>query len=121
MAKIVWAEFEDVVRFYGPIEFIGRWVGKAVKRNMAVIGFGGLLEQQDGTWLAFLEVPKAYRKPSIYRHVVQGVAKAKADGATVIKALCDESIPGADRLLRHLGFEPTGETVDDKVVWIWQN
>lgn len=121
MAKIAWATEDDVARYYGGIEFRARWIGKSMRRGLLVAGFGALIETSDGEWVAFLEVPETERRPSLYRHVLEAFERAKEQGAKVIKASCDTSIPRAEDLMRRLGFEPTDETVNEKVLWKWQN
>ena len=121
MAKIDWATDEDVARYYGGIEFLGRWVGKSLRRGMAVAGFGALLEEKEGVWFAFLEVPASERKPSIYRHVLEAFNKVKELEPKVIKATCDNSIPRAGELMKRLGFEPSDEKINGREVWIWRN
>lgn len=121
MAKIREADDLDFARFYGPMEIKSRWVGRAMWRGLAVVGFGGLIEISDGEWLAFLEVPKDERRPHVFRHVLASFAEAKAQGAKIIKAQCDMRIPRADALLARLGFKPTEEEIDGKVIWVWQN
>lgn len=121
MARIAWATEEDVARYYGGIEIRARWVGKSMRRGLLIAGFGGAIETSEGEWFAFLEIPGSERKPSLYRHVLEGFERVKEQGATVIKALCDTSIPRAEELMRRLGFQPTDETIDGKVLWKWQN
>ncbi|MFN7089984.1 MAG: hypothetical protein ACK4P4_05480 [Allorhizobium sp.] len=121
MAEVRPADEWDFVRFYGPVQITSRWVGRAMWRGMAVVGFGGLIETAEGEWLAFLEVPEDERRPHIFRHVLGAFAEAKAQGATVIRAHCDTRIPRADTLLARLGLKPTEEVIDERVVWVWQN
>lgn len=121
MAKIAWATDEDFARYYRGNECQARWVGKSMRRGLVIAGFGGAIETTDGEWVAFLEIPDSERKPSLYRHVLEGFERVKEQGATAIKAVCDTSIPRAEELMRRLGFEPTDETVNGKVLWKWQN
>jgi len=111
---------EDVARFYGGIAFGAQWTGRVLRRGRLVAGFGGLLEIEDGVWLAFLEVPSHERRPYLYRHILAAVDEIRAKGARVIKATCDESIPRSEALMRRLGFEPTDEMLGDRVMWICQ-
>jgi hypothetical protein len=120
MAKILPASDVDFARYYGGIEVTGRWVGRAMWRGRMIAGFGGLIETEVGEWVAFLEVPREERKPHIYRHALAAFADARQEGARVVKAWCDATIPGAEKLMKRLGFRPTEETMDDKVVWIWE-
>ncbi|PST27211.1 hypothetical protein C7U60_02695 [Mesorhizobium plurifarium] len=120
MAKILPASEIDFSRYYGGIEVTGRWVGRAMWRGRMIAGFGGLIETDAGEWFAFLEVPREERKPSVFRHVLAAFAEAKEQGAKVIKATCDASIPRAVDLMMHLGFAPTDEILDGKVVWKWE-
>lgn len=118
--EVVSATDEEFSRFYGGMQVNGKWVGRAVKRGRLVSAFGGLIETAEGEWLAFLDIPSHERRPSLYRHIRAAFKEAKEQGAKVIKATCDKSIPRAEALMKHLGFEPTEETLDDKVVWRWQ-
>ncbi|RVK73165.1 hypothetical protein CN159_02090 [Sinorhizobium meliloti] len=120
MAKITPATDIDFARYYGGVQVAGRWVGRAMWRGRMIAGFGGLIETEEGEWVAFLEVPQEERKPHIYRHALAAFADAQREGARVIKAWCDVTIPGAERLMKRLGFSPTQEIMDDKVVWKWE-
>lgn len=119
MAEIVPATDDDVARFYGGIQFTSRWTARAMRKGRLVAGFGGLIEIEPGVWAGFLEVPAHERRPSLYRHVIEVLNDAKAQGATVIKTWCDDSIPRAPEMMKKLGFKPTDEMTDDKVVWAW--
>lgn len=110
---------DDVARFYGGIQFNGEWHAKAMRKGRLVAGMGGVIETEPGVWVGFLEVPAGERRPSLYRHVIEMLDAAKASGATTIKTWCDDSIPRAEAMMRKLGFQPTDETIDDKVVWAW--
>lgn len=117
---IVPATDEEFSRFYGGMQVNGKWIGRAIKRGRLVSAFGGLIETTEGEWMAFLDVPSHERRPSLYRHIRAAFDEAKRQGAKVIKATCDMSIPRAEALMTHLGFEPTEEMFEDKVVWRWQ-
>jgi len=117
MAEITVATADDVARYYGAIEFKSQWTGRTLRKGRMIAGFGGLLEVDNGVWLAFLEVPAEFRRPSIYRHIVAALQEAKAKGALVFKAKCDQSIPRSAALMEHLGFQPTDEVLDNEVVW----
>lgn len=119
-SEIVPATDDDIARFYGGIEFTGKWVAKALRKGKLVSGFGGLIETEDGVWFAFFEVPAHERKPILFRHILEAFEAAKAQGAKVFKATCDTSIPGAEKLMRRLGFAPTEDEINGKVVWAWQ-
>lgn len=119
-ATIVDATDEDVARFYGPIEINANHVVKAMRRGDLVAGLGGLIEIEPGTWHAFFEVPAHLRSPWVFRHIRAAFDEATERGATTIRAFCDTRIPGAERLMRHLGFQPIDETLEDKVYWQWQ-
>lgn len=119
MGDIRPADDVDFARFYGGVRVTGRWIGRALWRRRLVAGFGCIIETAEGEWMAFLEVPAADRKPHVFRHVLQVLNEAKGKGARVIKATCDTSIPRAEALMKKLGFEPTEETLDGKVVWAW--
>lgn len=121
MAEIVQATEDEFARFYHGMQVTGRWVGRAMRKGRLIAGFGGLIETKDGEWFAFFEVPAHERKPSLLRHIRAAFADAKGQGAKVIKATCDTSIPRAEALMKHLGFEPTEEQIDDKVVWAWRS
>lgn len=118
--EIVDATEDDIVRFYGPIVFQGRWVAKAIRKGSLVSAFGGLIEENEGEWLAFFEVPPHLRRPSIYRHIVAAFNEVKGHGAKVIKAICDTRIDGAEKLIRHLGFLPTDSTINGMQVFEWR-
>lgn len=108
---------EDIVRFYGPIEFSRPWVAKVIRRGSLIAGFGGLLEIEDGKWIAFFEVPAHLRKPHVFRYIKQAFDEAFERGAVTVIAKCSTHIEGAERLMRHLGFQPTDEEMDGEPVW----
>ena len=120
MSEIRDADAIDFARFYGGYEVTSRWVGKGLWRRRVLAGFGGLIETGEGEWFAFLEVPASERKPSLYRHIQGAFADAKEQGARVIRAACDSSVPRAEALMIRLGFEPTEEELDGKVIWEWR-
>lgn len=113
------ADDVDFASYYGATQVKGRWIGRAVWRGRRIAGFGGLIEVKDGEWFAFLELPAPERRPSIYRHILTAFQEAREQGATVIKATCDMRIPKAEALMDRLGFKPTDEAVDGKVIWQW--
>ncbi|MGV2099055.1 hypothetical protein [Rhizobium sp. 21-4511-3d] len=115
--EIVTATEDDIARFYGAIEFQSQWAARVLRKGSFVAGFGGLIEIEDGTWFAFFEVPAHLRKPSVYRHIVSAFNEAKAKGARIVKAHCNSAIPRAKELMERLGFEPTDEMINGKVVW----
>lgn len=119
MGEIRPANDADFARFYGGRQLNARMVGRGLWRRRLLAGFGGAIETADGEWLAFLEVPEGERKPSIYRHILQCMDEVKAHGAKVVKAWCDPEIPRSDALMKRLGFSPTDEEIDGKVVWRW--
>lgn len=119
MTDIRPADDIDFARFYGGVQVTSQWIGKGIWRRRLLAGFGCVIEVAEGEWMAFLEVPAGERKPHIYRHILQALTDAKKRGARTIKATCDTSIPRAEALMRKLGFEPTQETLDGKVIWAW--
>lgn len=121
MAEIIQATEDHFARYYHGMQVTGRWVGRAMVKGRLVAGFGGLIETGDGEWLAFFEVPVHERKPSLLRHILAAFNEAKEHGAKVIKATCDTSIPRAEALMKHLGFEETDETIDEQKVWAWRS
>lgn len=120
MPVIEKATDDDIARFYGGIQFDAQWHAKAMRKGRLVAGMGGVLEIEPGVWVGFLEVPAHERRPSLYRHVIDMLNAAKESGAVKIKTWCDDSIPRAEAMMRKLGFVPTDETIDDKVVWVWE-
>lgn len=110
---------DDIARYYGPISFMNKWTARVIRKGSLVAAFGGIVEISDGVWQAFFEVPAYLRKPSIFRHILAGFDEAKAQGAREIRAFCNTDIEGAERLMRHLGFRPTDETIEDRTVWKW--
>lgn len=117
MAEIVTATEDEFARFYHGMQVTGRWVGRAMKKGRLIAGFGGLIETGEGEWIAFFEVPSHERKPSVLRHIKAAFNEAKEQGAKVIKATCDTSIPRAEALMKHLGFERTEEEHEGRVIW----
>lgn len=110
---------DDIARFYGGIEFSAPWHAKAMRKGRIVAGMGGVIEMEPGVWLGFLEVPAHARSPSLFRHVKDVLEQARASGAIKVKTWCDDSIPRAEAMMRRLGFQPTDEKIDGKVVWEW--
>lgn len=108
----------DMIKGYG-VEINGPYVAKAIHKGDLVAGIGGLVEVEPGTWFAFLGIPAHERKPSMLRHILACFESAKAQGARTVRAFCDTSIPGAEKLMLRLGFKPTEEIIDDRTVWVW--
>lgn len=119
MADIRPADDIDFARFYGGVQVTGQWIGRALWRRRLLAGFGCVIETAEGEWMAFLEVPADARKPGIYRHILEALSEVKKRGGRSIKATCDISIPRAEALMLKLGFKPTDEMLDGKVVWQW--
>ena len=117
--EIVQASEDDVARYYGGIAFPTRWVAKALRKGDLVAGMGGVIETEPGVWVGFLEVPPFARSPSLFRHVKDVLEKAREAGAVKVKTWCDDGIPRAEAMMRRLGFQPTDETINGKVVWEW--
>lgn len=120
MADIVQATDDDLARASGGMQFSSRWVGKAMRKGRLVAAIGGAVEVEDGVWFGFLELPLYLRRPSVFRHVKDVLAQAIDQGATTIRATCDMQIPRAEEMMRRLGFEPTDELVNGKVIWTCQ-
>lgn len=121
MAEIVQATDDDVARCFRGVLFTSRWFGKAIRKGKLVAGIGGVIDLGDGLWFAFLDVPAYLRSPAMYRHILNGMDEAIKLGATRIRALCDTDVPRAEALMTRLGFEPTEEETDGKVVWEWRH
>ena len=119
MADIRPADDIDFARFYGGVQVTAQWIGRAFWRRRLLAGFGCVIETAEGEWMAFLELPTEARKPFIFRHILKVMAEVKKRGARTIRATCDTSIPRAEALLVKLGFKPTEQTLDGKVVWQW--
>ena len=116
-AEICPATEDDIARFYGAVEIQSQWAARVLRKGSFDAGFGGLLEIETGVWFAFFEVPAHLRKPSVYRHIVSAFNVAKAKGAHTVKAHCNTDIPRAKELMQRLGFTPTDEAINGKVVW----
>lgn len=114
------ATIEDIVRWYGPIEFTAQWSAKVIKKGSLVVAFAGIIEIESGVWFAFFEVPKQHRKPILLRHIREIVDDVIQKGAKVIKAYCDHDIPRSEALMKHLGFVETKELLGEKVIWQWE-
>jgi hypothetical protein len=108
---------DDVARFYPGTQINGNWIAKVFRKGSLVAAFGGFLDLGDGVWFAFLDVPAYLRKPMLYRHVVHAFSEVKARGARIIRAHCDSRIPGAEKLMRHMGFVQTDESYQGVCVW----
>lgn len=120
MAEIVPATDDDLARASGGMQFSSRWIGKAMHKGRLVAAIGGVFEVEEGVWFGFLELPSHVRRPSVYRHVKGVLAQAVEQGATTIRATCDMHIPRAEEMMRRLGFEPTDEELNGKVIWTCQ-
>lgn len=118
--EILPATEDDIARFYGAIEFHSQWAARALRKGSLVAGVGGLLEIENGVWFAFFEVPAHERRPSVYRHILAAFNEAKEKGARTVKAHCSTGIPRAKELMERLGFTPTDEMINGKVVWACQ-
>lgn len=112
---------EDLARFYSGITFTVPWAGKVMRRGRLVTAFGGAAEQEEGVWLAFLDVPAHMRRPSLYRHARAFLAELKGRGARVIRASVDDDIPRAFDFMDRLGFRPTDDTIDGRTVYEWRS
>lgn len=117
MGEVVTATDDDVARFSGGMQFTSKWVGKCMKRGRLVAAVGGAFEVSEGVWFGFLDLPLHLRRPSVFRHVLAIIREARESGAETMKATCDLGIPRAEEMMRKLGFEPTDETINGKVVW----
>lgn len=103
---------DDVARFYGGIEFTGDWEGYVIRKGKLIAAFAGIFRNGED-WFAIFEVPAHLRTPTLYRR-----AKRFLAGKTEpIKAVCDMRIPRAEEFMTRLGFEPTDEVLDNKVIW----
>lgn len=118
MAEIRDADDVDFARFFGGVQVTSDWIGKAAWKRRKVEAFGCLIDMGDGVWNAFLDIPLTARRPSMYRHILGVLAKARAKGARVIKAACQADIPRAQELMERLGFEPTEEEFQGMRVWV---
>lgn len=118
--EIVAATDDDIARFYDGARITVPWRAKAIRLGRIVGGVGGVVQDGDGTWFAFLDVPRHLRTPVLYRHVKQGLLELAGAGATVVRATCNSDIPRADAFLRRLGFEPTQDYRGDERVWEWR-
>lgn len=97
---------EDIAEFYG-------WVN--VPHDLLVlesdkpIAIAGLLQFDDGVWVAMMLRPEARRYP---KQLMRGARVVRALIETIgvpVYAERDPDEPTADRLLRHCGFEPDGD------------
>lgn len=80
-------------------------------------GFGGLIECENGDWLAVFEVPAHLRAPSLYRYALRLLNEAKERGVGRIIATCDPEISRSETFMRRLGFVQTDQTFNDMAVW----
>lgn len=110
---------DDVARFYA-LQFPRGWMGKVIRKGRLVAGFGGLIECENGDWVAVLEVPAHLRVPSLFRHAMRLLRDAKDQGVARIIATCDPEITRSEEFMRKLGFVPTEEEIDGKVIWQWR-
>lgn len=117
MGEVIQATDDDLARASGGLQFETQWVGKAVHRGRLVEAIGGAFEIEHGVWFGFMEVPAQLRRPSVFRHVRHVITQAREKGATILKATCDADIPRAKEMMQRLGFEPTEEEINGKVIW----
>lgn len=79
--------------------------------NGAVVAIGALdLDEHGRVWAMF----GGSAHPTDHRYALAMLQSLLSEGIAEIWAECDYSIPGAEKWLRRLGFEPVGE------VWRWR-
>lgn len=104
------------MRFYGALP-PKHWTGVVVVSDRMIHAFGGLYAQDDGTWCAWAQMGPGSR---CYKHMHQAakivIDAAKADGLPVY-CTADPDIPASERWLVRLGFNPTGQFVENQSVW----
>lgn len=95
-----------------------RFRGVTAHLDGAPVAFGGLTYHPDGSVIAFFHgydvVPRF--PVAIHKAVKTGLAAARARGTTRVVALCDATVPAAERWLRRLGFVQS-ERPD---IWVWE-
>ncbi len=114
------AREEDFIRFYKGVFPATDWRGKVMRRGRLVVAVAGIVEDPDGTYWGFLDLPPWERKRMVFRESKRFLDQCARDGIDCIRTTCDDSIERAEIFLERLGFERTGRTIDNKAEWIWR-
>lgn len=109
---------DEFVRFYG-CRLEQEFWGYAARDGAKTIALGGLLKGDDGRWWAFLDQMPTRRGGYLYKYARSAMRRAAEDGLSEVFVLRDHRFSSSEGLLRRLGFEPTGETLNDFEVWKW--
>lgn len=86
--------------------------------DIAVVG--GVFWKAGRCW-AFCSIydDRARHSLILHRRAKRLLGILRETGETEICTLCDEWVPRAERWLKKLGFEPTGEYLGAREVWVW--
>jgi hypothetical protein len=108
----------DFERFYGrppPDE----WFGVLGERNGVILGMGSAVWDKWGrAWLFFNRGDSDVSAFAMHRlalWVMNDLRKTFQE--TTVHAFCDATIPGAEKWLRRLGFEPAPEIEAPVMIW----
>lgn len=118
MIEIVPAQAED---FPEPPKYRCRAV--AVKKDGKVIGIGGLTFPPGTYPFLWSTITDELRAMPVLLHKtgLRFIAEARSQGVRVMFATTDVGFEAADRWIKRLGFEETGEVKDGKKVHIWRD
>ena len=118
MIEIALAKPED---FTKPPPYRARAI--VVKKDGRVIGIGGLGFPPHMPPVLWSDISDELRAlpVTLHRTGLRFIDEARAQGVRVMYATTDAEFEAAERWIRRLGFEHTGEVQDGKKVWVWRD
>ena len=118
MIEIVPATFEDY-----PSQPPYRSRAIVVKKDGRVIGIGGLGFPPHMPPVLWSDISDELRAlpVTLHRTGLRFIDEARAQGVRIMYATTDAEFEAAERWIRRLGFEQTGEVQDGKKVWVWRD
>lgn len=109
----------DMFQFYGA-RLQNPWEGLVAKIGNQIVGMGGVYANEAGEVVAFLDLRKWARKPSVYKYAFRLINEMKSRGCDEVVTSCDKRIPRASEFLSRLGFKPTDREEAGRQVWVWR-
>lgn len=93
-----------------------------VKKDGKVIGIGGLWFPPHMPPILWSEITDELRAlpVTLHRTGLRSIAKARSLGVKIMYAITEVGFEAAERWIKRLGFEETGEVKDGNKVHIWR-